>query len=138
MGKLGCVLSLLEKLARLAVVVMPHAVCVCVSLYQLIRALKLGEAVKKEAIKSAIVATIDCCGIQCPPSKMSLLQSRMCLTFCGSEESKSPNINLSIGTPTGKHLPLLVYRCTVKCDNGSLMSYKFLDALLRHNIIHDD
>ena len=50
MGKIGLALTALEKLAAVAVVVMPHAVSLK-RLYQVIKILKKGESIKRMLLK---------------------------------------------------------------------------------------
>ncbi len=66
MGKIGLALTALEKLAAVAVVVMPHAVSLK-RLYQVIKILKKGESIKKDAIKTAVLGVLESCGVVCPP-----------------------------------------------------------------------
>ena len=70
MGKIGIIILLLEKLASIAVVIMPHAVSLK-RLYQIIKVLKKGESIKKDAIKTAVLAVLESCGVLCPPIQVA-------------------------------------------------------------------
>ena len=81
MGKVGVVLAILEKIFAMVVVIMPHAIFLK-RLHQVITLLKKGEAVKKEAIKTVVLAALDSCGVICPPIQIAVSAVVYILDFC--------------------------------------------------------